>query len=130
MTIFLETKRLIIKAPELSDIDKIYLLDSDPEVMRYIGNGLPRSKEESRRWFEKSVNYYRKYARTYPLNDVRAITTHLDVFGGGRRGRARHEPNHFTAPLAATMRMWRCGHSRRLIRRLGALLPCSPMGSG
>lgn len=50
MTIFLETKRLIIKAPDLKDIDKIYMLDSDPEVMRCIGNGPPRSKEESRSW--------------------------------------------------------------------------------
>lgn len=33
MTIFLETKRLIIKAPELKDIDKVYMLDSDPDVL-------------------------------------------------------------------------------------------------
>lgn len=67
MTIFLETKRLIIKAPEFDDIDKIYMLDSDPEVMRYIGNGLPRSKEESLRWYEKSVKHFEKYGFSFGL---------------------------------------------------------------
>lgn len=67
MTIFIETKRLIIEAPDLNDIDKIYLLDSDPEVMRYIGNGQPRSKEESRRWYLKSIEYYQKYKCSFGL---------------------------------------------------------------
>lgn len=67
MTTFLETKRLIIKSPELKDVDKIYLLDSDPEVMRYIGNGLPRSKEESRDWFKKSVKHFEKYGFSFGL---------------------------------------------------------------
>ncbi len=42
MNIFLETERLIIKPPLLDDIDKIYILDSDSDVMHYIGNGQPR----------------------------------------------------------------------------------------
>ena len=67
MAIFLETKRLIIKTPDIKDIDKIYTLDSDPDVMRYIGNGLPRSKEESRQWYNKSVQYYGKYGYSFGL---------------------------------------------------------------
>jgi RimJ/RimL family protein N-acetyltransferase len=36
MSIFLETKRLVLRAPELSDLDELVTLRSDFEVMRYL----------------------------------------------------------------------------------------------
>lgn len=35
MSIFLETRRLILKTPELSDLDDLIALRTDPDVMRY-----------------------------------------------------------------------------------------------
>jgi len=64
---FLETKRLIIKPPSISDVELVYSLDSDPDVMRYIGNGYPRSREESLSWYEKSIKHFEKYGFSFGL---------------------------------------------------------------
>ncbi|WP_300672772.1 GNAT family N-acetyltransferase [Soonwooa sp.] len=42
-----ETERLILRPLELSDADRLYLLDSDPEVMKYIGVPTLSKPEES-----------------------------------------------------------------------------------
>ncbi len=60
MSIFLETKRLIIKTPELSDFDNLYILQSDPDVMRYIGHGV-RTKELVAESLQKSIDHQQKH---------------------------------------------------------------------
>ncbi len=37
MTIFLETERLLLKPTRLADFDDLLALQSDPDVMKYIG---------------------------------------------------------------------------------------------
>jgi ribosomal-protein-alanine N-acetyltransferase len=39
MNIFLETERLVIHKPELSDVENLITLQSDPAVMQFIGDG-------------------------------------------------------------------------------------------
>ena len=56
-----ETARLQIKALSEEDFDKIYQVQTDPEVMRYIGSGLPRSKEQIQELFEKMVVHQETY---------------------------------------------------------------------
>jgi ribosomal-protein-alanine N-acetyltransferase len=41
MQILLETKRLILRRFTKDDANHLYLLDNDPEVMRYINGGTP-----------------------------------------------------------------------------------------
>lgn len=60
MNIFLETNRLILKAPELSDFDDLYLLQTDPEVMKYIGEGV-RSKQEVELSLHNAIAHYQKH---------------------------------------------------------------------
>lgn len=60
MAIFLETQRLIIRTPELTDMDNLYALQTDPEVMRYIGNGV-RSHEEVKLSLERSIQHQEKH---------------------------------------------------------------------
>lgn len=67
MKIFLETKRLIVKPPSIAEADLVYRLDSDPEVMRYIGNGQPRSRTESLAWYEKSIKHFEKHGFSFCL---------------------------------------------------------------
>lgn len=43
----IETERLIIRPVTLEDQEGFFALDSDPEVMRYVGNKLIRHKEEA-----------------------------------------------------------------------------------
>jgi [ribosomal protein S5]-alanine N-acetyltransferase len=60
MTTFLETKRLIINKPDFSDIEDLYVLQSDPDVMQYIGQGV-RSRDEVLSGLEKAINHQAKH---------------------------------------------------------------------
>lgn len=80
MPIFLETKRLIIKTPTPKDFDLLYALQSDPKVMRYIGQGI-RSKEEVRISLDKAIQHYAKHG--FSLGCVFEKSTELFV---GRAG--------------------------------------------
>jgi RimJ/RimL family protein N-acetyltransferase len=44
--ILLETNRLTLRAATPDDVDNLYVLDSDPEVMRYINGGQPTPRQE------------------------------------------------------------------------------------
>lgn len=59
MTIQLETKHFIIKAPALEYLDDICALESDPEVMRFVGGA--RTRETSYDWLVKAIQLYEKH---------------------------------------------------------------------
>jgi ribosomal-protein-alanine N-acetyltransferase len=63
MNIILETKRLILKRIALSHLEDLFALRSDPEVMKYIGNGSIHTKEEVENFIKCSLTsgYYEKY---------------------------------------------------------------------
>lgn len=48
MRIFLETDRLTLRRFTEYDVDNLFDLNSDPEVMRYINGGKPTPREEIR----------------------------------------------------------------------------------
>lgn len=60
MSLFLETKNLIIKTPEPSDFNDLYALQSDVEVMKYIGQGV-RTQAEVRSGLEKAITHYQQH---------------------------------------------------------------------
>ncbi|MFE7267600.1 GNAT family N-acetyltransferase [Streptomyces sp. NPDC057592] len=45
MNIFLETDRLVLRAFIEADVDHLFALDNDPDVMRFINGGRPTSRE-------------------------------------------------------------------------------------
>lgn len=61
--IILETKRLILKRIALSNFEDLLALRSDPEVMKYIGDGSIQTKEEVENFIQSSLTsgYYEKY---------------------------------------------------------------------
>lgn len=63
MSIILETNRLILKRIALSHFEDLFALRSDPEVMKYIGDGSIQSKEEVENFIKCSLTtgYYEKY---------------------------------------------------------------------
>jgi RimJ/RimL family protein N-acetyltransferase len=63
----IETIHLIVKPPSFEEVELVYKLDSDPDVMRFIGNGLPRTQAESLYWYEKSIKHYEKYGFSFGL---------------------------------------------------------------
>jgi RimJ/RimL family protein N-acetyltransferase len=46
MQIFLETERISLRRFTAADADDLFLLDSDPDVMRFINGGRPTPREE------------------------------------------------------------------------------------
>lgn len=60
MTIFLSTGRLILTTPKLEDLDEVFELQSDPEVMRYIGDGV-RTKAMVETFLQKAIDHYTKH---------------------------------------------------------------------
>ena len=61
--IFLETARLLIKAPSFEDFDAICQLNADPEVMRYIQICRPVNKV--RELLEKAIQHYQKHGFSF-----------------------------------------------------------------
>ena len=45
MQIYLETDRLVLRRFTEADVDNLFALDSDPEVMRYLNGGQPTPRE-------------------------------------------------------------------------------------
>ncbi|MBA2651733.1 MAG: GNAT family N-acetyltransferase [Tatlockia sp.] len=54
MNVLLETKNLIITTPQLKDFDNLYALQTDAEVMKYIGQGV-RTQLEVMSGLEKAI---------------------------------------------------------------------------
>ncbi len=58
----LKTERLVLRPLTIDDIDLLVDLDSDPEVMRYITDGKPQTKEH----YEKRIPELLKYTQKHP----------------------------------------------------------------
>ena len=56
-----ETERLFLRPLILADADRLFLLDSDPEVMKYIGVPVLEKPEESIKVIEKIQNQYQRF---------------------------------------------------------------------
>lgn len=54
------TERLILRKLKEDDVDNIFLLDSNPEVMKYVGVPPLTHKEESAKMLENIINQYKK----------------------------------------------------------------------
>ncbi len=64
MKIFLTTERLTLTIPQLNDIDEVSRLQSDPEVMKYIGAGI-RSKATVRSFLDMAIAHYAKHGFSF-----------------------------------------------------------------
>ena len=61
MKVFLTTPRLTLRQLNLNDIDNLFELDSDPEVMRFINGGIASTKEAlSQEFLPYAMSYYDK----------------------------------------------------------------------
>lgn len=78
--ILLETKRLIVKSTSLDNLENVYALYSDPDVMRYVGRGV-KTYEESLEAIKEIIQHQGKHG--FSSGDVYEKETGLYV---GRAG--------------------------------------------
>ena len=55
----IETQRLYLRTLTLDDLDDLFLILSDPEVIRYVGSGQPASREETRTALLSIINHWK-----------------------------------------------------------------------
>ena len=79
MKIYLETERILLRRFTPDDVDNLYALDSDPNVMRYITNGVTPSREATQ---EKLRDRIAEYDRTPNFGVWPAIEKETGVFIG------------------------------------------------
>ena len=51
----IETERLVLRRPRLSDAKALHAMYGDPEVMRYIGDGSTLTPAKTKAWIEKAL---------------------------------------------------------------------------
>jgi RimJ/RimL family protein N-acetyltransferase len=62
MKVFLETERLILRQFTMADAQNVFVLDSDPEVMRFINGGKPTAYDViQQQTLPRFLAYYEKY---------------------------------------------------------------------
>ncbi|GAB4008617.1 GNAT family N-acetyltransferase [Glycomyces albus] len=58
MSVRIETERLVLRPTTEADVEPLTELNADPEVMRYIGDGGPRTPQKTREGVEKSMRHW------------------------------------------------------------------------
>ena len=53
----LETERMTLRPITMDDVDLLVMLDSDPEVMRYISGGKPTTHAQAERIVQRSLGH-------------------------------------------------------------------------
>jgi ribosomal-protein-alanine N-acetyltransferase len=61
MSIFFETERLIVKLPTLEDYAALHALETDVDVMHYIGDGSISSPERTLAKLKKDIAHFAKH---------------------------------------------------------------------
>jgi len=55
----IETERLVLRRPRLSDAKALHAAYGDPEVMRYIGEGQTMTPAKTKAWIEKALTRWK-----------------------------------------------------------------------
>lgn len=58
--ILFETERLLLREFLPEDYDDLFSMNSDPEVMRYLGDGSVRTREQTRAELKRLLSYYHR----------------------------------------------------------------------
>ncbi len=54
----IETRKLIIRKVSQNDLDDLYSICSDSELMKFVGDGNPLSKQQTQKWIDVTLSNY------------------------------------------------------------------------
>lgn len=57
----IETERLTLRPFTLDDLDALFLVNSDPDVMKYIGDGNPLSQQQTRARLDAIITHWDRH---------------------------------------------------------------------
>jgi RimJ/RimL family protein N-acetyltransferase len=121
MQVFLETERLVLRRFTEDDVDNLYDLDGDPEVMRFLTGGAPTPREAIERdILPRFLGYYERFEG---FGRWAAIEKDTGDFLGWFGFRLREDTSPGEAALSYRLRRsaWGKGYategSRALIRK-------------
>lgn len=110
----LETQRLIVKPTSYENLDQVYTLFADPEVMRYVGRGV-KTREETLDYLKKFINHYEKHG--FGFGDVYEKESGLFV---GRAGliflELKDDQPDIEVGYALHKKFWKKGYATELAK--------------
>jgi [ribosomal protein S5]-alanine N-acetyltransferase len=110
------TKRLYLRSPQISDFDDLYQLQTDPHVMKYIGNGV-RDKTAVQDSLKNALKHEKKFG--YSLGSLFEKETDLFV---GRAGLIHlafdDESTEIEVAYAIHMKFWGRGYGTEIAQAL------------
>ena len=120
MELFLETERLLLRQVTDDDVDELFALDNDPEVMRYLNGGKPVGRAEIVAQVQRMKGFYERYpAYGYWPAVEKATGTFLGWFL--LRPKESDEPGHVELGYRLRRSAWGRGYategSRALLRK-------------
>lgn len=68
-----ETDRLLFRKYTSDDLDLLFKMTKDPEVMRYIGLGTPWTKDQTKDRLQRFIDWYQLGLGLYIALDKRSI---------------------------------------------------------
>jgi len=109
--IIFETSRLIVRRYDASDVEDFYLLNSDPDVMRYIRQ--PKTFEESRQFLLENIAFYDKHPQfgRFAVNEKGSGN-----FAGSFAIIPLDHTNHWQVGYALMKPYWGKGYATELVR--------------
>ena len=94
MSLYLETNRIVLRDFEVSDREFIKKLDSDPEVVRHISNGIPSDDNEVDRAMSVFLNFKKEHHGKYGFWIATQKETN-QIIGWFHLRPLKAEPNNF-----------------------------------
>ena len=62
---FLETERLYLNVPKITNLDNWYNIQCNNEVVKYIRNGKPLDKSQVKKSLYKIIEHYKEYKYSF-----------------------------------------------------------------
>lgn len=112
----IKSKRLYLRRFKIEDLDSFYLMESDPDVMKFTGPGRAQSKSESEARLEKIVNYksVNKYFGYWGVIEVKS----RELIGFVMLTPSKNDPTEIELGFMLRKSVWGDGYTFEAITNL------------
>lgn len=116
-TLFLETKRLLLKFPTKDDLPELLKLRTNPEVMRYIGDGHIQTQNQVEEFLTLAIGYQERYGMGFCSVFEKSTNQFIGQAGLGHLGLDETQ-NEFEIAYRLLPEYWGKGYGTELAKAL------------